>query len=190
MSKKDKAAKNKAGKDEAPQPPPASGDELDLARDERDDLLSRLQRVSADYVNYQKRAQRDVSEAREYANEALIKSLLPVLDDMERALDAARENHGEDDPLFQGMQLVHDKALDVLGTFGVTAIEAVGADFDPEKHAAVMQQPSDEHPPQTVLGELQRGYELKGRTIRPSSVIVSREPDAEGETPEGDEVPQ
>jgi len=179
MSKKDKAAKPKADPDPAPEPP--AGDELGQARDERDDLLARLQRVSADYVNYQKRAQRDVSEAREYANESLIKSLLPVLDDMERALDAARENHGEDDPLFTGMQLVHDKALEVLGSFGVTVIEAVGTEFDPEKHAAMMQQPTEEHPPQTVLQELQRGYELKGRTIRPSSVIVSREPDAAGD---------
>jgi molecular chaperone GrpE len=183
MSKKDKAAKPKADKVPA-------GDDPSQARDERDDLLARLQRVSADYLNYQKRAQRDVADAREYANEGLIKSLLPVVDDMERALDAARENHGEDDPLFTGMQLVHDKALEVLGTFGVTGIEAVGADFDPEKHAAMMQQPSDEHPPQTVLQELQRGYQLKGRTIRPSSVIVSREGDADGEAPEGEETPR
>jgi len=152
---------------------------------ERDDLLARLQRVSADYLNYQKRAQRDVAEAREFANEQLIRALLPVLDDMERALQAARENHGETDPLFQGMQLVHDKALEVLGRFGLTVVEAAGKAFDPEQHAAVMQQPSDAHPPQTVIRELQKGYRLKGRTIRPSSVVVSRAP--EPPAPEAEE---
>lgn len=154
---------------------------------ERDDLLDRLQRVSADYRNYQKRVQRDISQARAFANEELIKALLGVLDDMERALDAARStrlatsraNHSQDDPLQAGMQLVHDNALRTLGKFGLTAIEAEGKPFDPDRHAAITQQVSDEHPPRTVLKELQRGYQLKGRTIRPAGVIVSKEPDDE-----------
>ena len=157
---------------------------------ERDDLLQRLQRLSADYANYQKRAQREKSEDRARAQAEVIKALLPVLDDMERALEAALENHGEDDALFQGMQLVHDKALELLGGFGLTVIDAVGRSFDPDRHAAMMQQPTDEHPPQTVLQELQKGYALKDQALRPSRVIVSVEPqpaddvespDAEGE---------
>lgn len=149
-------------------------DDLEAPRAERDDLLARLQRVSADYLNYQKRMQRDVSQAREFANTELIEGLLPVLDDMERALAAALENHGQDDPLFSGLQMVHDKALEVLGKFGLRQVQTVGRPFDPEVHAAMMQQPSDEHPPQTVLQELQKGYTLRGRTIRPARVIVSQ----------------
>lgn len=141
-----------------------------------ENLLERLQRVSADYLNYQKRAQRDIEQARIFANEHLIKELLPVLDDMERALDAARENHGEENPLYTGMQMVHDKALETLGRFGLAAITAEGAAFDPEQHSALMQQESDEVAPNMVLKEVQRGYTLKGRTIRPSGVIVSRAP--------------
>ena len=156
--------------------------EVEKLRTERDDLLARLQRVSADYVNYQKRAQRDLAEAREFANEELVRSLLGVLDDMERALDAAGENHAKDDPLLGGMKMVHDKALQALGRFGLSAIEAAGKTFDPEKHAAVMQQPSGKHPPQTVIEELQKGYQFKGRTLRPSSVVVSTEAEAETET--------
>jgi len=160
----------------APQPPQDTSGGDDVAA-ERDDLLGRLQRVSADYVNYQKRIQRDIDEARTFANADLIKGLLPVLDDMERALEAARENHGEDDPLFAGLQLIHDKALETLRQFGLATISAVGEVFDPDRHAAMLQQPTDEHPPQTVLTELQKGYALQGRTIRPAAVVVSKEPD-------------
>lgn len=155
-------------------------------QDERDDLLARLQRVSADYLNYQKRIQRDLAQAREFANEQLVKALLGVLDDMERALDAAHVNHDSDDPLLKGMQLVHDKALETLGKFGLERIDAEGCPFDPDQHSAMMQEPSSEHPPQTVLRELQKGYRLKGRTIRPSSVIVSEAPEEPQEDTNGD----
>lgn len=144
-------------------------------RDEREDLLERLQRLSAEYLNYQKRAARDLAQAREFANEDLIKALLGVLDDMERGLDAAKQNHAPDDPLMMGMNLVYKKAVETLGRFGVSVIDAQGKPFDPELHLALMQQPSADHEPRTVLKELQRGYQLKGRTIRPSHVIVSQE---------------
>jgi molecular chaperone GrpE len=152
-------------------------EELETLRSEKDNLLGRLQRVSADYVNYQKRVQRDASITREFANAELMKSLLGVLDDMERALEAARENHDKEDPFLKGMQLVHDKAMETLGKFGLTAIEAEGKRFDPDKHSAMTQEPSAEHPPMTVLRELQTGYELKGRTLRPSAVVVSKAPE-------------
>lgn len=183
MTKKKKAkagktqdAQETAAIDQEQAPEEAAVEALDLCA-ERDDLMERLQRVSADYLNYQKRVQRDISEAREFANVELVKSLLPVLDDMERALATACENHGEDDPLFGGLQLVHDKALETLAKFGVRVIEADGEAFDPQKHLAVMQEPSGEHPPQTVLRVVQKGYELKGRPIRPASVVVSKVPE-------------
>ena len=135
-----------------------------------------MQRVSADYLNYQKRVQRDIEQAHEFANEQLIKELLSVLDDMERVLAAARGDHGEDNPLYTGMQLVHDKAMATLGRFGLSTIEAVGKPFDPDLHAAMMQEQSADYSPQTVLRELVKGYRLKGRTIRPSGVVVSIEP--------------
>ena len=160
-------SQSQAGQDQAAES--AAGE----AAAERDDLLARLQRVSADFLNYQKRVQRDISEARQFANAELIRELLGVLDDMERALEAARANHSEDDPLLSGMQLVYGKALEVLGRFGVQRIQAEGQPFDPTRHEAMMQQPSAEHETPTVLGELQRGYELKGRVLRPARVIVS-----------------
>jgi len=159
---------------ETPAEPP---DELKALQAERDDLLARLQRVSADYLNYQKRAQREIADAREFANAELIRNLLPVLDDMERAMEAARANHGQDDPLLVGMQLVHDKALGTLGGFGLSVIEAAGKSFDPDLHSALMEEPTDRHPPKTVLRELQKGYRLKGRTIRPAAVVVAKAPE-------------
>ncbi|MFP4106375.1 MAG: nucleotide exchange factor GrpE [Phycisphaerae bacterium] len=152
-------------------------DPMDVLQQERDDLFSRLQRVSADYMNYQKRVQRDVQQARDFANEQLIKELLAVVDNMERALDAAAKDHDSDDPLLQGMQLVHDSFMDVLSRYGVQRIEAEGKPFDPAMHSAMMEQPSSEVEPMTVLQEVQKGYQLKGRTIRPASVIVAKAPE-------------
>jgi len=171
---------------EAPDQEAAAGAEesLDAVKAERDDLLGRLQRVSADYINYQRRARRDVEAAHDYANAELIRDILAVLDDMERALEAGATNHAGDDPLLAGMRLVYDKALEVLGRYGLTPIEAEGQPFDPTRHEAMMQQPSDAHEPQTVLSQLQRGYELKGRVLRPARVVVSAPP---AETPEADQ---
>jgi len=166
-----------AAPSETAEAPPA--DDLKALQAERDDLMERLQRVSADYLNYQKRIQRESGEQRQLASAELIKALLPVLDDMERALEAARQNHDQDDAFLQGMQLVHDKAFQTLGQFGLEAIDAAGQPFDPDLHSAVMQQPSAAHPPQNVLQEVQKRYRFKGRTLRPSGVIVS--------TPAGEE---
>jgi len=148
---------------------------------ERDDLLARLQRLSADFLNYKKRVQRDMEQARQYANEELIKALLAVLDDMERGIQAGRDNHAKDDPLLTGMEMVHRKALEVLAGFGLESIEAEGKPFDPDQHRAMLQEVSDRHPPRTVLREIQKGYKLKGRTIRPSGVVVSQEPEQQPE---------
>jgi len=163
---------------------PPSGPEPAQATES--DLLARLQRVSADYLNYQKRVQREMAEAENFANAALMKELLGVLDDMERALEAGAESHGADDALLAGMRLVYEKALEVLGRYGLRPIEATGRPFDPAYHEAIMQEPSDCHETMTVLRELQRGYELRGRVIRPARVVVSAPPKAEEQPPSQD----
>ena len=181
MSKKDKKNKNQ---DQQPQEnleqqneQPQETEQAPVTPEqERDELLGRLQRLAADYQNYQKRSQKEVAQAREFANESLIKQLLPVLDDMERAMQAAQKNAKEDDPLLVGMKLVHDNMLSVLGKFGVEQIEAANQQFNPEMHSAMMQQETTEVEPMTVLQEVQKGYQLKGRTIRPAAVIVAKAP--------------
>lgn len=158
-------------------------DPIEALTQERDDLLGRLQRLAADYQNYQKRAQKDNSQARDFANESLVKELLPVLDDMERAIAAAGEAD-EDDPFLAGMKMVHDNMLNVLMRFGLEPIVATGETFNPEFHSALMQQPTDEVEPMTVLQEVQKGYTLKGRALRPAGVIVSKAPEEEQEATE------
>jgi molecular chaperone GrpE len=168
----------------APQAPPA--EEMAALRAEKDDLLRRLQRVSADYLNYQKRIQKETLQSREFANEALLKAMLPVLDDIDRALESGAAAHAEDDPLLVGLRLVKDKALAALGAFGLTAVESAGKPFDPEHHSAVSQFATAEHAPNMVVKELCKGYALKGRTIRPAMVVVSVPPQ-EPEKPQAEE---
>ena len=152
--------------------------ELAKVKAERDDYLARLQRVSADFVNYQKRAVREAIESRETANAELIKNLLGVLDDMERALEAAKAaGLSQDDALLKGMELVYAKAVETLTRYGLAVIEAQGQPFDPQKHQAVMQMASGDVPPGTVIKELQKGYTLRGKVLRPSTVVVSKTPD-------------
>ena len=151
---------------------PVASDEAANISDDRGDLLGRLQRVSADYLNYQKRTGREIADAREFANAELVKGLLTVLDDMERALDHA----AKDDPLAEGMQLMHDKALEILGRHGLEPIAAVGEPFDPQRHEAMMTEPAVDYDSPTVLRELQRGYEFKGRVLRPTRVVISAPP--------------
>jgi len=162
--------------------PLAADDPMAKLKAERDDYLLRLQRVSADFLNYQKRAQREMAETREYANADLMKALLPALDDLERAMEAAAKTAPADDPLLKGVQLVHQKALTAMETFGLKHTPSEGTPFDPQKHQAVVHMPTDEQPPNMVLKELQRGYQLRGRTLRPATVVVSSEPQTEEKT--------
>ena len=123
---------------EAEKAPPTLEQQLAAALAERDDLLGRLQRVSADYLNYQKRVQKTIEEAHQFANAELLKSLIDVVDDLERAIEHAQANHPADDPLLVGTKLVFQKAMDLLKRHGVEPIEAQGA-FDPAIHQALMQ---------------------------------------------------
>ncbi len=167
------------------QPPPASAEgqpeegietpeqaQIRTLIADKENLLDRLARLSADYLNYQKRIQRDINENRDFANAGLMKDMLAVLDDLERAIQAAATDHATD-PLFHGVKLVYDKALTVLGRHGLKRIVADGQPFDPARHEAVMQQPSETHTVPTVLQQVTSGYELKGRVIRPAKVVVS-----------------
>ncbi len=152
--------------------------ELDKIKAERDDYLVRLQRLSADYQNYQKRAAREINEIRASAAGDVLKSFLPILDDMERALEAAKANTAQNDPLLVGMNLVHGKALEMLQRYGLTPLEAQGKAFDPNSMLAVMHMPDAQHEPGTVIKELQRGYGYNGRVLRPATVVVAKEPEA------------
>lgn len=136
-------------------------------------LQDRILRLAAEMENTRKRLEREKSEGINFANECLIRELLPVIDNLERALQ-----HGEQDPkckgLLEGVSMTLKNFGDVLGKFGCTPFESVGKTFDPNFHEAVMQQESSEYPEKTILQELQKGYLLRDRLVRPAMVIVSK----------------
>jgi molecular chaperone GrpE len=145
------------------------------AEQQRDEFLNLLQRTRADFENYQKRVLRDQAQERRYAAGPLAADLLPVLDNLDRALEAARKAN-EQGPLVQGIALVQTQLRDVLRRHGVTPIEALGKPFDPNLHQALLQQPSADQPPDTVAQVLEEGFLIHDRVLRPAKVAVSRKP--------------
>jgi molecular chaperone GrpE len=162
--------------EETPQPSgPADSNELIKLRTERDQLFERLARVSAEFKNSQKRLESDFDQRMQYANSTLIKSLLPVIDNFERALAQDPAKVTDTAAILKGMQIVHDQLIAVLKQQKVEEIAPkAGEPFDPTKHEALMQQPSDKYDEPTVTQLLQKGYALQGRTLRPAQVAVSR----------------
>jgi molecular chaperone GrpE len=145
------------------------------AEQERDQFLALVQQTRADFENYQKRVQRDMAQERRYAQKPLALDLLSCLDNLERATAAAKQA-GETGPLVQGVAMVHAQLLDTFRRHGVTPIDALGKPFDPNLHQAVMQLPSAEHPPNTVVQVLEQGFMLHDRVLRPARVVVSKAP--------------
>ena len=147
--------------------------ELEAARD---GAIADLQRVAADFDNYRKRTARDQEALVARAHERLVKELLPVLDDLERALDAAAEH--EEAKLEEGVRLVHRELSHVLQKEGLVAVETDGQ-FDPHEHEALLTQPSDAKEG-AILEVIQKGYRLGDRILRPARVVVSAGGDANG----------
>ena len=137
---------------------------------ERDEYLADLQRVAAEFENYRKRVAREQENLAARTHERLVKELLPVLDDMERALRAAEEH--EEATLEDGVRLVHRELAEALAKEGLTEIEANGT-FDPHVHEALLSQPSDAEDG-AIIEVLQKGYRLGNRVLRPARVVISQ----------------
>jgi molecular chaperone GrpE len=149
--------------------------ELEAARDS---AIADLQRVAADFDNYRKRTARDHQALVARATERLVKDLLPVLDDLERALDAAAEH--EEVKLEQGVRLVHRELSHVLAKEGLVPVETDGK-FDPHEHEALLTQPSASEEG-AILEVIQKGYRLGDRVLRPARVVVSAGGDERGDS--------
>jgi molecular chaperone GrpE len=152
------------------EPEPDSDDPLAKLAAERDEYLDLLQRVQADFENYRKRAARDQERLVAHAHERLVRELLPVLDDMERTLEAA-EKH-EEAALVDGVKLVEKSLRKALEKEGVAEIATDGP-FDPHVHEAMLTQPREGAEPGSVVEVLQRGYRIGDRVLRPARVIVA-----------------
>lgn len=136
----------------------------------------RVLRLSAELENYKKRMEKELSQFKKYANESLLKQLLTVIDNLERAISTAdTDAGGESKGLLDGIKMTHEEILKLLKSFSVEPVKAEGEPFDPEYHQAVTQEETDDHPENTVVRELQKGYVMHDRLIRPSMVVVSKQ---------------
>lgn len=149
--------------------------ELEEARAESEAATDKLMRLAAEFDNYKKRNIKEQESIRKYAAQNLIKELLPILDNLERAIDSANES-SEVNSLIDGVKMILKQLYTVLEKEGVSVIKAVGETFDPNFHEAVVHVPSDEYPENVIVQEYQKGYILHDRIIRPSMVAVSKGP--------------
>jgi molecular chaperone GrpE len=150
----------------------APGDASQL-RKERDDYYDRLLRKTAEFDNYRKRTDRERHQLAEAAAGDLLKELLPLVDDLERAMKADTGSQAAA-PLMRGVEMIHKQLLDTLRKRGVTPIEALGADFDPHFHMAVAHEPAEGRRDGEVIEEFTRGYMLGDRLLRPAMVKVAK----------------
>ena len=165
-----------------PEDPESEDDELDRLRKELLEARDQYVRLQADYQNFRRRAQREREELLQYGHENLVKDLLSTVDNLDRAIDAARRNDGGDlESFLQGIELLRRELLGILQTHAVTRIEAVGEPFDPAVHEAMAQAPDASVAPNTVVDELQKGYQLRGRLLRPARVVVAKSPEEPSE---------
>ena len=183
MSKKEAASPQPETTDAVPAtlppPTPEQIEELRSRAAKADENWDRLLRTTADFDNFKKRAAREKQEAVKYANEALIARLMPILDNFEMALAAARENSaGSAQSLQEGIVMICQQFKNALAEAGLEEIEATGQRFDPNWHEAVSQKETSELPEGQVVQQLRKGYKLRDRLLRPASVIVAKPPAA------------
>lgn len=172
--------KQAAEKEENENAPAGAGQEEDMAgkleeaERKADDYYDRLLRASAEFDNYRKRTAREMRETIKYANEKIIKEILIIVDNLERAVDAVPAGERKNNPLLEGVQLTLHELLKVLERHDVTPIQALGEPFDPTFHQAMMQEEVPDKPANTVVREMQKGYLIHDRLLRPALVGVSK----------------
>ncbi|MFH1985005.1 MAG: nucleotide exchange factor GrpE [Pseudomonadota bacterium] len=143
-----------------------------IAEQTAQENYDRFLRVSAEFENYKKRSAKEMSDFRKYANESILKDLLHVVDNLERALETGATSQSTA-AICEGVALTLKDLLRLFDGLSVEAVEAMGKPFDPVVHQAVMQEPSATQPENTVIRELQKGYTLHGRLLRPAMVVVA-----------------
>jgi molecular chaperone GrpE len=160
-----------ATESEAAQTQQPADAELQAARDEAQATFARYQRLAADFENYKRRSRQDLTDRTQFANEELLRKLLPLRDNLQRALEHAPE--GIDRNWFEGIRMVARQFDDVLQAQGLSTIPAVGEKFDPAQHEAIASEETDDHEEGTIVEEMQPGYRLHNRVLRPTLVKVA-----------------
>jgi molecular chaperone GrpE len=146
---------------------------LESVEQEAKEAHDRFLRVSAEFENYKKRSVREMDEFRKFANESLIREMLTVVDNLERALNSSNNDNQANSHIAEGVDMTLKEILKVFEKFNVKPIEALGKPFDPNFHQAAMREETNERPENTVLNELEKGYMIHDRLLRPAMVVVS-----------------
>lgn len=188
-TEQDDEAKAEAGGSTPPSsgsgaPPPESGDPLAKAQAEAAKLKDAWLRTAADFDNFRKRSKRELDEARRGGREEVLRALLPVFDNLDRAIQSSVRS-SDVKAMVDGLSMVHRQFVDALGREGITRVPTVGQAFDPSIHEAIQQVDTDEHPPGTVIAEVQSGYSQGERLLRAAMVVVARGKSAESGKGEG-----
>ena len=167
-------------------PPPVAAENNSTEAETADDLVASLQsdldrfrdlalRTQADFENYKKRGAREKDDAIKYANRTLLERLVPIVDNFELGLSAARDQ-SEHSPIYSGMSMILKQLIDFLTESGLEPVDAVGKQFDPNLHEAIGHESNDKVPEGHVIRQARRGYRLKDRLLRPATVVVSSGP--------------
>jgi molecular chaperone GrpE len=151
-------------------------DQLALVEKEKKDVYDRLLRTAADFDNFRKRSRKDMDDARVKAREDVLKEILPGIDNLERAIGAANDPNAGVSSVVDGIKLVLRQFQSALERFEVKGFQSVGQPFDPGRHEAISQLESSEHPPGVIAAEMQRGYTIGSRLLRPALVAVAKAP--------------
>lgn len=167
-----------------PEPEMASGvvssdtqDQIDSLTAEKSALYDQLLRRQAEFENYRKRVERERADTFQRARADVVLEMIPILDNLERALVSLEQSEGDAEALRHGVELIHKQFRDALTKFGLQPVESVGRTFDPHLHEAVTIEPTDEHQENTIIEEFQRGYTLGDRLLRPAKVKVASNPE-------------
>lgn len=160
---------------------------LEYLENEAKESHDRFLRVSAEFENYKKRAAREMNDFRKFANESFIKAMLPVVDNLDRAIESSSNDDHAQNSVVEGVNMTLKEILKVFEQFNVRSFESLGKAFDPALHQAVMQEETDDHPENTVLNELQKGYMMHDRLLRPAMVVVSKTKEPENQENEAQE---
>jgi molecular chaperone GrpE len=165
---------NKEDKIETVDPLKEMEEKLESMEQEVKENYDRLLRASAEFENYKKRAAREMNDFRKFANESFVKAMLPVVDNLDRAIESSSNDKLSDNSMLEGVNMTLKEILKVFEQLGVKPFESLGKKFDPSLHQAVMQEETAAHPENSVVKELQKGYMMHDRLLRPAMVVVSK----------------